>query len=117
VFKMTPEKAKNIYWGAMPLPKGATSLGEYACTGKRGCLIELASGIRVVGNAGVIRSIKGGYRPGAGAPRKPDWLKKRQIGLQLPGWIIDKLDELPQSRAVAIETALIAKHGWQRPKD
>ena len=59
---MTPEKAKNIYWGAMPLPSGAKSLGEYASIGKRGCLIKLANGNRVVGNAGAIRSIKGGVR-------------------------------------------------------
>lgn len=55
---MTPKKAKNIYWGAMPLPKVAKSLGEYDVIGRRGCLIKLASGINVVGNAGVIRNIK-----------------------------------------------------------
>jgi hypothetical protein len=112
---MTPEKAKNIYWGAMPLPPGAKSLGEYTSLGKRGCLIELANGNRVVGNAGVIRSVKGGAMPGAGAPKKPDWLKKRQIGLQLPDWIIDKLDNLPESRSTEIETALIDKYGWKPP--
>jgi len=25
---MSPKKAKDIYWGSMPLPKGAKSLGE-----------------------------------------------------------------------------------------
>jgi len=114
---MTPEKAKNIYWGAMPLPKGAKSLGEYSCIGKRGCLIELSSGIKVVGNAGVIRNIKGGYRPGAGAPKKPEWLKKRQIGLKLPSWVIDKIDSLGQSRAVIIENALIEKYKWEYKKE
>jgi len=112
---MTPEKAKNIYWGAMPLPHGAKSLGEYTSLGKRGCLIELDNGNRVVGNCGVIRSVKGGAMPGAGAPKKPDWLKKRQIGLQLPNWIIDKLDNLPESRSMKIETALIDKYGWKPP--
>ena len=49
---MTPEKAKNIYWEVMPLPKSAKPLGEYDSLGKHGCLIELANG----GNAGTIRS-------------------------------------------------------------
>jgi hypothetical protein len=113
---MTPGKAKNIYWGAMPLPQGAKPLGEYESIGKRGCLIELANGNRVVGNAGVIMSIKGGVMPGAGAPKKPEWLKKRQVGLQLPGWIIDKLDDLSESRAIEIEAALVDKHGWEPPR-
>ena len=55
---MNAEKAKAIYWGAMPLPAGAKCLGEYIRdNGERGCLIELASGERVQGNAGVIRRI------------------------------------------------------------
>ena len=55
--KMNAEKAKAIYWGTMPLPTGAESLGEYDVVGKRGCLIKLASGCVVVGNYGVIRCI------------------------------------------------------------
>ncbi len=46
-----------------------------------------------------IKMLRGGNRPGAGAPKKSEWLKKRQIGLQLPSWIIDKLDSLGGRRA------------------
>jgi hypothetical protein len=60
--------------------------------------------------------VRGGARPGAGAPKKPAWLKKRQIGLKLPDWIIGKLDNLPQSRSVGIEEALIDKYGWKPPR-
>jgi DNA-binding XRE family transcriptional regulator len=56
---MNPEKAKNIYWGAMPLPAGAKSLGEYVDDNRRGCLIELRNGVKVVGNAGGIQNIPG----------------------------------------------------------
>jgi len=58
----------------------------------------------------------GGKREGAGAKLKPLWLKKKQIGLTLPQWIINKLDALPKSRAVEIENALIEKFNWQPPE-
>ncbi len=54
---MDAKKAKNIYWGAMPLPVGAKSLGVFTDSRRRGCLIELANGNRVVGNGGVISSV------------------------------------------------------------
>ena len=58
----------------------------------------------------------GGAMPGAGAPTKPEQLKKEQIGLQLPRWMTAKLDEMrPQSRAAIIEGALLDKFGWQAP--
>jgi hypothetical protein len=57
----------------------------------------------------------GGARDGAGAPRKDPHLKKRQVGILLPGWLIEKIDTLAKSRAVEIEAALCQVHGWRRP--
>jgi hypothetical protein len=57
----------------------------------------------------------GGVREGSGAPQKPEHLKKVPCPLTLPKWLKDKLDELPNSRAVEIEQALIEKHGWKLP--
>lgn len=54
---MNANKAKNIYWGASPLPRGAESLGEYRDARRRGCLIRLKSGVTVSGNAGIIQTI------------------------------------------------------------
>lgn len=45
-----------------------------------------------------------------GAKRKPEALVKRQIGIKLPGWIIDFLDTLPLSRAVTIESLICDKY-------
>lgn len=104
---MTPEKAKNIYWGASPLPVGAKSLGEYVDDHRRGCLIELASGAQVVGNAGVIASIprRGGWRPNAGAPRLPEDKKKVAVSVLLPPDILADMKKRPLSRAELIEEA------------
>jgi len=57
----------------------------------------------------------GGAREGSGAPKKDPYLKKRQVGLTLPDWLIKKLDSLPKSRAKEIEAALCLAHGWRRP--
>jgi hypothetical protein len=37
------------------------------------------------------------------------------ISLKLPRWLIDKLGEQPESRAVLIEDALKGKFGWIPP--
>lgn len=104
---MTPEKAKNIYWGASPLPAGAKTLGEYADDLRRGCLIELASGVRVVGNAGTIQAIpqRGGKRPGAGRPELPPEEKKVAVSILLPPDLLTELDYMEGSRATLIEKA------------
>jgi hypothetical protein len=58
----------------------------------------------------------GGATPGAGAPTKAEQLKKRQIGVQLPVWMIAKLDEMkPKTRQAIIEKALLEKFGWKPP--
>jgi hypothetical protein len=57
----------------------------------------------------------GGKREGAGRKPVPEALKKRPIGIKLPDWLIKKLDALPESRAVSIESALCEKHGWKKP--
>jgi len=54
---MDADKARKIYWGAGPLPKGATCIGECATAGRKGALIRLANGNIVQGNAGSIRTI------------------------------------------------------------
>ena len=49
----------KIYWGEMPLPKGAETLGTIKRDGEltAGALIRLATGIYVQGNAGAVRSL------------------------------------------------------------
>lgn len=79
---MTPEKAKNIYWGASPLPSGAKSLGEYVDEHRRGCLIELASGAQVVGNAGVISNV---YKK-KGRPEEMQGGKRRNVYIDDASW-------------------------------
>lgn len=109
---MTPEKAKNIYWGASPLPAGAKSLGEYVDDHRRGCVIELASGAHVVGNAGVIGAIpqRGGWRPNAGAPKLPEDKKKVAVSVLLPPDILANMKKRQGSRADLIEEAYRAYH-------
>lgn len=52
-----------------------------------------------------------------GAGRKPahPLLKKKPMPLKLPRWLIGRLDEEPESRAVLIENALKEKFGWTPP--
>lgn len=47
-----------------------------------------------------------------GAPKKPTMLKKYQIGVSLPYWMIVKLREIRTPRQKIIEQALIEKYGW-----
>lgn len=47
----------KFYWGAAPLPQGATLLGGYSDDHRAGALIELANGRCVCGNAGSISNI------------------------------------------------------------
>ena len=57
----------------------------------------------------------GGKREGAGRKPAHPLLKKEMISLKLPRWLIDRIDEEQESRAVMIETALLEKHGWIPP--
>ena len=50
-----------------------------------------------------------------GRPPAHHLLKKEQIGLKLPRWLIDKLTAEPRSRALTIELALREKFGWTQP--
>ena len=45
------------YWGAGPLPEGATIIGGFSDSNRAGALIQLANGICVCGNAGAISNI------------------------------------------------------------
>ena len=58
----------------------------------------------------------GGKRAGAGRKPAPPLLKKEPICIKLPRWLIDRMADQPQNRAVMIETALREKHGWQPPE-
>ena len=60
--------------------------------------------------------MSGGKREGAGRPPAPDFLKKEQIGLKLPRWLIDWLDTQAESRAVLIEDALKRRHKLKPPE-
>lgn len=58
---------------------------------------------------------KGGKREGAGRKPAHPLLKKEMISLKLPRWIINRLYEEPESRAVLIEKALKERFGWIQP--
>lgn len=57
----------------------------------------------------------GGARKGAGRNPVHPILKKKPISIKLPCWLLDRLGEERESRAVLIEEALIEKHGWMAP--
>jgi hypothetical protein len=60
---------------------------------------------------------KGGKRQGAGRPPAPAELKKRMVSIRLPEWLIQWMDEQPETnRAVLIEGALKKMHGIQPPE-
>jgi hypothetical protein len=102
---MTPEKAKNIYWGVSPLPNGAKSLGEYVDDKRRGCLIELSSGIKVCGNAGTITTIpqgRGGKRTGAGPKMIPEEKRVVVKAITLPLELWEWIDRQDGSRGKVI---------------
>lgn len=50
-----------------------------------------------------------------GAPKKPRHLKKMPISIKLPRWLLDRLDEQDESRAVQIEQALMKLHKDWKP--
>ncbi len=56
---LTVTKSGNwtLYWGVMPLPKGAEALGLVKRDTGTGALIRLANGRYVQGNAGGIRTL------------------------------------------------------------
>ena len=54
-------------------------------------------------------------RSGAGRPRVRTLLKKEQIGLKLPRWLIAWLDTQAESRAILIEDALKWRHKLKPP--
>lgn len=59
---------------------------------------------------------RGGKRKGAGRKALPEHLKKQPCPLKLPRWVIDYLNGLPDSRAVAIEKALIKTYNLKEPR-
>lgn len=53
----------------------------------------------------------GGKREGAGAPKTHPDLKKRAISVKLPEWLIQWMDEQPNTnRAILIEESLRKVH-------
>lgn len=59
--------------------------------------------------------MSGGKRSGAGRKPASPAMKKVPISLKLPQWLIDRMGEESESRAVLIETALRRVHGWHPP--
>jgi len=59
-----------------------------------------------------------GKRHGAGRPTVPPHLKKRLISIRLPEWMLQWMDEQPDTnRAVLIEDALKKSHNIEPPND
>jgi hypothetical protein len=99
----------KIYWGVMPLPEGAESLGIVEHDGQKGALIKLANGNHVMGNAGGIRSLpriitphKGGRQTTfpharATAEERQRFEKMRDsLGLSSSDFIVWLLDQVNQ---------------------
>lgn len=57
----------------------------------------------------------GGAREGSGRREAHPLLKKESLSTKLPRWLLDKLNESGQNKAVLIETALREKMGWKAP--
>jgi hypothetical protein len=53
---------------------------------------------------------------GAGRPKADPLLKKNPICLKLPQWLIDKLNQQTESKAIQIEKALCKFYNWRKPK-
>lgn len=60
--------------------------------------------------------MSGGAREGAGRKPAPPMLKKEPIGLKLPRWLIEWMDDQQESRAVLIEDALKRRHKLKPPE-
>ena len=61
--------------------------------------------------------MSGGKREGAGRPPAPPMLKKEQISVKIPKWLIEWMDEQPESRAVLIDDAISKQHKIKPPAD
>lgn len=63
---------------------------------------------------------RGGARPGAGRPPADPTLKKVQIGVKLPQWMVDWLAQESEvtgtPRAQIIERAILRQHKLRGPK-
>ena len=57
----------------------------------------------------------GGQRTGAGRKRSAPELKKIQVGLKLPRWLVEWMRARPESQARLIEDALQSVHGLKPP--
>ena len=57
----------------------------------------------------------GGKRTGAGRPEASPLLKKNPISLKLPQWLIDKMNDQEENKAIQIEKALCALNDWKPP--
>jgi hypothetical protein len=51
-----------------------------------------------------------------GRPKASPELKKNPICLKLPQWLIDKLNQQTESKAIQIEKALCKFYNWRKPK-
>ena len=60
--------------------------------------------------------MSGGARQGAGRKPAPQMLKKEPISLKLPRWLIEWMDDQPESRAVLIEDAIKRRHKLKPPE-
>lgn len=64
---------------------------------------------------GLTEEMAGGKREGAGRKPAHPRLKKEMISIKLPRWLIDRMNEEPESRPALIEDALKEKFGWTPP--
>ncbi len=71
---------------------------------------------KAAAGTGFNAAVKSARNPrGSGRKPSPPELKKIQLGLKLPGWLIAWLRAQPGSMASLIEDALIARHGLVAP--
>ena len=61
--------------------------------------------------------MRGGAREGAGRPKLPVYLKKKEVSICLPAWLLDWMSLKKLSRAELIETAMRRHHKISPPDE
>lgn len=74
----------RLYWGPGPLPQGATVLGVTEDRHGTGVLMQLPTGVQVIGSAGALRSVSREYedrpRNRSLSATDRDWDRLLQVG-------------------------------------
>ena len=61
--------------------------------------------------------VRGGKRPGAGAPKKPPLLKKIPLSVKISRWVIEELRRQGLQIGPSLEEAAVKVFKLRKPKD